>query len=72
MTKTMIEKLSEHYVWCMKHGNGGHAVGFYSETEERIRSEYEFPSGKFTLKKKEERFFLWNYDLRPRPDQRYI
>ncbi|MEK6899976.1 MAG: hypothetical protein AABX05_02520, partial [Nanoarchaeota archaeon] len=55
------EQLTEHYFWTIEIGNGGHLVGYYSELPERIPSEFLFPLGKFTLKIKNERFFLWSY-----------
>ena len=60
--KSMLEKLTEHYEWDLKMDNGGHAVGYYSEVPEKVQSEYVFPKGKFVLKRKDERFFLWDYD----------
>ena len=65
LSKSMLEKLTEHYWQCLKIGNGGHAVGYYSEIPERIHSEYIFPKGKFTLKSVEERFCRWDYDTFP-------
>lgn len=62
LNKSMLEKLAEHYDWCLRMGNGAHAVGYYSEIPEKVQSEYLFPKGVFTLKRKEERFFRWNYD----------
>ena len=59
--KSMLEKLTEHYLWCIKIGHGGHAVGYYSEISEKVQSQYLFPKGAFTLKRMEERFFLWYY-----------
>ena len=63
--ETMLEKLTEHYSWCLKMGNGGHVVGYYSEIPEKIQSEYIFPEGKFTLRSVEERFCRWDYDPFP-------
>ncbi len=60
--KSMLEKLTEEYHHNLKLGNGGHAAGYYSEIAEKIKSEYPFPRGTFTLKQMEERFFLWHYD----------
>ena len=62
LNKSMLEKLTEHYAWCLKMDNGGHAVGFYSEIPEKVQSEYIFPEGKFTLRRMEERFCRWDYD----------
>ncbi len=60
--RSMLEQLTEHYEWNLKMENGGHAVGYYSKIAEKIKSEYQFPKGKFVLKRKDERFFLWHYD----------
>lgn len=60
--KSMLQQLTEHYLSNLKIGNGGHVVGYYSKTSEKVQSEYVFPEGKFTLRKVEERFCLWNYD----------
>ena len=62
---SMLEKLNGHYEWCLTVGNGGHAVGYYSEISEKVRSEYVFTKGKFTLKSVEERFCRWDYDTFP-------
>lgn len=62
MTTSMLEKLTRHYMWCEQLGIKGHAVGYYAEKFELIKAEYEFPNGKFTLKRKTETFFLWHYD----------
>ncbi len=64
--KSMLEKLTEGYLFTIKNGNGGHAVGYYRETAEKVLYKYSYPSGIFTLRKKEGEFFLWNYD--PYPD----
>jgi len=63
LSSSMLEKLTEHYVWCHKLGNDGHAVGFYSEIPEKVQSEYIFPEGRFTLRRVEGRFCRWDYDL---------
>ena len=43
----MEEKLERHYETTLGLGNGGHAVGFYAEPGEEIKSEYVFEKGKF-------------------------
>ncbi len=53
MTKTMTEKLSEHYALLMKRGNDGHAVGYCPEIPEKIQSEYVFPKGIFASQRAE-------------------
>lgn len=64
----MLEKLTEHYRWCIQQGNGGHVVVYDREIAERIQSEYHFPLGKFSLKEKTEQFFLWHYNPTPSED----
>ena len=61
--KSMLEKLTGHYEWCLTVGNGGHAVGYYSEISEKVRSEYVFTKGKFTLRRVDGRFCRWDYDI---------
>lgn len=63
--KSMLEKLTEHYWWCSRIGNGGHAAGYYSQIPEKIQSEYVFPKGKFTLRRVEGLFCRWDYDPFP-------
>ena len=58
---SMLEMLTDHYGWTLKHGNGGHRFGCRSKMKEKVQSEYIFPEGKFTLRKVEERFCLWDY-----------
>lgn len=60
--KPLLEKLTEHYHDNLKIGNGGHAVGYYSEIPEKVQSKYIFPEGKFTLRGVEGRFCRWDYD----------
>jgi uncharacterized Zn-finger protein len=44
MTKSMEEKLIDHYKLYLKMGNGGHATGFYSTIEsESIQFSCQFP-----------------------------
>ena len=60
--KPMLEKLTEHYLRNIRQGNGGHMVAYHCDLNEKVASEYSYPSGKFTLKSVENRFFLWHYD----------
>jgi len=60
--RSMLETLTEHYHWTIERGNGGHMTGFYSKIQEKVRSEYIFPEGKFTLRRVEGRFCRWDYD----------
>ncbi|MEK6809889.1 MAG: hypothetical protein AABY40_04390 [Nanoarchaeota archaeon] len=69
--KSMLEKLTEHYLWAIRIGNGGHLVGYYREAKEKVMCQYRYPTGIFTLRRKEGEFFLWDYDITPK-DQRYI
>ena len=69
--QSMLEKLTEHYLWCIRIGDGGHMVGYYREKSEKVMSQYRYPTGIFSLRQKDGEFFLWNYDLIPE-DERYI
>lgn len=60
-TKSMEEKLTEHYEMVQKMGNGGYGTGYYSEIDKKVKSSYQFPNGEFILRKVEGNFFHWHY-----------
>ena len=63
--KSMEEKLREDYKISIETNNKGHAIGFYNEMDEIIKSFYDFPEGKFTIRKTGAGgFFWWNYDAK--------
>jgi len=59
--KSMSDKLKEDYERAQRQKNRGHAIGFYNEGDV-INETYEFPKGKFTIRKRHDNFFWWNYD----------
>ncbi len=60
----MLEKLTEDYASTTSMGNGGHAVGYYSQKRrEIVLGKYEFEKGVYTIKQVQGKFFLWDYDI---------
>ncbi len=74
MSKSMLEKLTEHYENMEKLYNkdvvDGHAVGFYREIDEIVQGSYETPGGKFTIRSVHDNFFWWNYDPYDKKEKR--
>jgi hypothetical protein len=61
---SMLEKLTAEYELCQEWGLTGKAVGYFRDIPEKIPSHYEFPHGIFTLRRKENDFFMWHYDAK--------
>lgn len=64
-TQSMLEKLTEDYERTVGMGNGGHAIGYFSQRKgEIVRGRYEFEKGIFTIKLVNGKYFLWDYEIK--------
>lgn len=67
----MLQKLEEDFERSVKNKIGGHAIGFYSETDQLIEPSYEFiyqikdenfgKKGVYKIKSQNGSFFWWDY-----------
>jgi hypothetical protein len=72
MAKSMLQKLEEDFNQSIEAKIGGHAIGFYSESDRLIEPSYELIyhdphenkkiKGIYTLKSQNESFFWWDYN----------
>lgn len=64
-TQSMLEKLTEDYERTVGMGNGGHAIGYFSQRRgEIVRGRYEFEKGVYTIYLVNRKYFLWDYDVK--------
>ena len=64
-TQSMLEKLTEDYERTIAMGNGGHAIGYFSQKRgELVQGKYDFEKGVYRIHLVNGKYFLWDYDVK--------